>query len=86
MLPQGEGGVFPAQKDFLVGLRKLCDAADCLLVYDEVQCGLCRTGKNFAYEHFGVIPDIMVRRLIYFARAKHVPRSPVEPLTIILGF
>jgi len=56
---QGEGGVFPAQKEFLVGLRKLCDEAGCLLVFDEVQCGLGRTGKMFGYEHYGVAPDMM---------------------------
>ena len=57
---QGEGGVFPAQQAFLKGLRDLCDEAGCLLVFDEVQCGLGRTGKMFGYEHYGVEPDMMV--------------------------
>lgn len=56
---QGEGGVFPATQAFLDGLRKLCDEAGALLVFDEVQCGLGRTGKLFAHEVYGVNPDIM---------------------------
>ena len=56
---QGEGGVRPAQKDFLQGLRRLCDARGAVLIFDEVQCGLGRTGKLWAYEEYGVEPDIM---------------------------
>lgn len=56
---QGEGGIFPARVEFLRGLRKLCDEAGALLVYDEVQCGLGRTGKLWGHELFGVEPDIM---------------------------
>jgi len=56
---QGEGGINIATKEFLAGLRALCDEAGALLVYDEVQCGLGRTGKLWAYENFGVEPDIM---------------------------
>lgn len=56
---QGEGGIFPASTAFLGGLRKLCDEAGALLVFDEVQCGLGRTGKLFGYENFGVEPDIL---------------------------
>jgi len=56
---QGEGGINIATKEFLQGLRDLCDEAGALLVYDEVQCGLGRTGKLWAYEHFGVEPDMM---------------------------
>jgi acetylornithine/N-succinyldiaminopimelate aminotransferase len=56
---QGEGGVYPAEKDFLRGLRRLCDDNNLLLIFDEVQCGMGRTGKLFAYEHYGVEPDIM---------------------------
>lgn len=56
---QGEGGVFPATKQFLEGLRKLCDDAGALLVFDEVQCGLGRTGHLWAHEAYGVTPDIM---------------------------
>ena len=56
---QGEGGINTAHKTFLQGLRDLCDKAGALLVFDEVQCGLGRTGKLWAYEHFGVEPDMM---------------------------
>ena len=56
---QGEGGIFPASRDFLQGLRDLCDEAGALLVFDEVQCGLGRTGKLFGYQNFGVEPDIL---------------------------
>ncbi len=56
---QGEGGVKPSPEGFLQGLRQLCDAHGALLIFDEVQCGVGRTGSLFAYEHFGVVPDIM---------------------------
>ena len=56
---QGEGGINTAHQDFLQGLRDLCDEAGALLVFDEVQCGLGRTGKLWAWEHFGVQPDMM---------------------------
>ncbi len=56
---QGEGGIFPANHDFLQGLRDLCDEAGALLVFDEVQCGLGRTGKLFGYQNFDVVPDIL---------------------------
>ncbi len=56
---QGEGGVIPASQEFLQGLRKLCDEAGILLMFDEVQCGMGRTGKPFAYMHYGVEPDAM---------------------------
>lgn len=56
---QGEGGIFPASVEFLEGLRRLCDDAGALLVFDEVQCGLGRTGKLFGYQNFGVEPDIL---------------------------
>lgn len=54
---QGEGGVRPAGDDYLVGLRKLCDAHDALLILDEVQTGMGRTGRLFAYQHAGILPD-----------------------------
>ncbi len=54
---QGEGGVNPATPEFLLGLRELCNRHDLLLMIDEVQCGVGRTGKFFAYEHAGVRPD-----------------------------
>ena len=56
---QGEGGIRPASKEFLTGLRKACDEHDLMLVLDEVQCGMARTGKLFAHEHYGITPDIM---------------------------
>jgi predicted acetylornithine/succinylornithine family transaminase len=56
---QGEGGVNVPSPGYLKGLRQLCDARQLLLIYDEVQCGIGRTGKLFAYEHEGVPPDIM---------------------------
>jgi predicted acetylornithine/succinylornithine family transaminase len=56
---QGEGGVHPATPEFLQGLRQLCDEHQALLIFDEVQCGLGRTGHLWAYEAFGVAPDIM---------------------------
>ncbi|BBL28928.1 bifunctional acetylornithine/succinyldiaminopimelate transaminase [Pantoea ananatis] len=56
---QGEGGVMPATPAFMQGLRELCDKHQALLVLDEVQSGMGRSGKLFAYEHYGVTPDIL---------------------------
>lgn len=56
---QGEGGIYPAQSEFIEGVRALCDEKDILLILDEVQCGMGRTGKMFAWQHYGVKPDIM---------------------------
>ena len=56
---QGEGGVTPATAEFLRGLRTLCDDAGALLVFDEVQCGLGRTGKLWGHQHTDVEPDMM---------------------------
>lgn len=56
---QAEGGIIPATQEFLTGLRRLCDAKGLLLIFDEVQTGVGRTGKLFAYEHYDVAPDIM---------------------------
>ncbi|HGF0150339.1 TPA: aspartate aminotransferase family protein [Klebsiella variicola] len=56
---QGEGGVTAATPAFLQGLRELCDQHQVLLVFDEVQCGMGRTGSLFAYMHYGVTPDIL---------------------------
>lgn len=56
---QGEGGIVPATPEFMQGLRQLCDAHQALLVLDEVQSGMGRSGKLFAYEHYGVKPDIL---------------------------
>ena len=56
---QGEGGVVPAQHKFLTALKELAESADALLVFDEVQTGIGRTGKLFAYQHYRVEPDVM---------------------------
>lgn len=56
---QGEGGIRPASDAFMKGLRALADEHDLMLVFDEVQCGVARTGKMYAYEHYGIVPDIL---------------------------
>lgn len=56
---QGEGGLYPAKKEFLEGVRDLCDKKGILLIFDEVQCGMGRTGSMFAWQQYGVKPDIM---------------------------
>lgn len=56
---QGEGGVVPGDDAYMCGVREVCDEHNLLLIVDEVQCGLGRTGKLFAYQHYGIEPDIM---------------------------
>lgn len=56
---QGEGGIYPADPAFLQGVRDLCDENDILLILDEIQCGMGRTGAMFAWQQYGVKPDIM---------------------------
>src|SRR5918998_2185063 len=56
---QGEGGIRPASREFIAGLRAVCDEKDLMLVFDEVQCGVARSGTLYAYEQYGVAPDIM---------------------------
>lgn len=56
---QGEGGIYLAEKEFLEGVRALCDEKDILLILDEIQCGMGRTGAMFAWQNYGVKPDIM---------------------------
>lgn len=56
---QGESGIHPADQEFLNGVRALCDAQDILLILDEIQCGMGRTGQMFAWQNYGVKPDIM---------------------------
>lgn len=56
---QGEGGIHIAQQEYLQALRKLCDEREWLLMFDEVQCGIARTGKWFGHQHAGVKPDVM---------------------------
>lgn len=55
---QGEGGIYPANQEFISGIRQLCDENDIVMILDEIQCGMGRTGKLFAYEHYGIKPDI----------------------------
>ncbi len=57
---QGEGGIYPAKIGFLSDLRKLCDQKDILLICDEIQCGMGRSGYMFAYQRHGILPDIVV--------------------------
>lgn len=56
---QGEGGIYPADPAFIEGVRRLCDEKDILLILDEIQCGMGRTGEMFAWQTYGVKPDIM---------------------------
>lgn len=56
---QGEGGIHPASKEFIQGLRKLCDEHDILLICDEIQCGMGRTGSMFCYQSYDVKPDVV---------------------------
>ncbi|MCR4740033.1 MAG: aspartate aminotransferase family protein [Lachnospiraceae bacterium] len=56
---QGEGGIHPGTGDFIKGIRKLCDDNDILMILDEIQCGMGRSGKMFAYEYFGIKPDVL---------------------------
>ncbi len=56
---QGEGGIYPATGEFITGLRRLCDRFDIALIFDEVQSGMGRTGATFAWQHYGVAPDLI---------------------------
>ena len=56
---QGEGGIYPADPAFLQGIRKICDEKDILLILDEIQCGMGRTGYMFAWQKYGVRPDVL---------------------------
>ena len=56
---QGEGGLTPATKEFLEGIRKVCDEKDILMMLDEIQCGMGRTGTMFAWQRYGIKPDVM---------------------------
>ena len=55
---QGEGGIYPAEPSFIKRIREICDEKDIVMILDEVQCGMGRTGKMWAYEHYGIKPDI----------------------------
>lgn len=56
---QGEGGIYPAEKEFIEGIGKICRDNDILMICDEIQCGMGRTGKMFAFQNYDVIPDII---------------------------
>ena len=56
---QGEGGIYPASEEFIKGIRMLCDKNDIAMILDEIQCGMGRTGKLFAFEYYGIKPDIL---------------------------
>lgn len=56
---QGEGGIYPAEPEFLKGIKDLCEEKDILLILDEIQCGMGRTGYQFAWQEYGVKPDVM---------------------------
>lgn len=56
---QGEGGIYPADEAFLKELRRICDERDILLILDEIQCGMGRSGEYFAWQRYGVKPDVM---------------------------
>jgi acetylornithine/N-succinyldiaminopimelate aminotransferase len=56
---QGEGGIYPATEDFMKKVRKLCDERDILMILDEIQCGMGRTGTMFAWQRYGIKPDVM---------------------------
>lgn len=56
---QGEGGIYPATEEFMLGLKEICAENDILLICDEIQCGMGRTGNMMAYEHYGIVPDII---------------------------
>ena len=56
---QGEGGIYPASEEFIKGIRTLCDEHDILMICDEIQCGMGRTGSMYAYQNYGIQPDIV---------------------------
>ena len=56
---QGEGGIYPGTKEFLQGIRELCTEHDVIMIMDEIQCGMGRTGEMFSYMHYGIKPDIV---------------------------
>ena len=56
---QGEGGIYPGSEEFIKGIRKLCDDNDCVMILDEIQCGMGRCGTMYAYEQYGIKPDVV---------------------------
>ncbi len=79
---QGEGGVYPLKKDFVEKAKELCERRKILLIFDEIQTGIGRTGKLFAYEHYGVEPDILCSSK---ALANGLPLSAVIAKTEIMS-
>ncbi len=83
---QGEGGIVPATKEFLTELRSLCDEHDMLLIFDEIQCGMGRTGYMYTFQSYGIIPDILTTAKALgggvpvgaFAMTKKVAESSLE--------
>ncbi len=55
---QGEGGIYPATEEFIKGIRRICDDNNIIMICDEIQCGMGRTGKLYAFEHYGIKPDV----------------------------
>ncbi|MEF8983876.1 MAG: aspartate aminotransferase family protein [Bacteroidales bacterium] len=83
---QGEGGIHIADKTFMKQLREICDQENIVLIFDEIQCGMARTGKFFAKEHFGVQPDILTSAK---SLGSGVPISAIitnEKVSGVIGF
>ena len=78
---QGEGGIYPATKEFMEGIRKICDDNDIIMICDEIQCGMGRTGKMYAFQHYNVKPDVITtaKALGAFAMTKEVAEYSLEP-------
>ncbi|MCI5620896.1 MAG: aspartate aminotransferase family protein [Lachnospiraceae bacterium] len=84
---QGEGGIYPATQEFMDGIAAICKEKDILLILDEVQCGMGRTGKMFAWQHYGIKPDIMTSAKALgcgvpvgaFAMTQRVAKLSLEP-------
>ncbi len=84
---QGEGGITPATEEFMKGIRQICDENDILMICDEIQCGMGRTGSMFAWEIYGIKPDIMTMAkgigngipVGAFAMTKEVAEYSLEP-------
>ena len=84
---QGEGGIIPADEEFLAGVRRLCDEHDMLLIFDEIQCGVGRSGYMYAYQKYGIKPDVLTTAKALgggvpvgaFAVSERVAESSLEP-------
>lgn len=84
---QGEGGIHPATREFMEGIRAICDEQDILMICDEIQCGMGRTGSMFAWQEYGVRPDILTMAKAIgngipvgaFAVTEHVAENSMKP-------